>query len=72
MRRKKRKDRGCTGPAQYIPLTPRIPPATDRPTKRSSLWTTVVIPSDSNIRKKEQDKLKKLRGLREELWKTWR
>ena len=31
----------------------------------------VAIPSDSNIRKKEHEKLEKYQGLREELEKMW-
>ncbi|KAL4006508.1 quercetin 2,3-dioxygenase [Sarotherodon galilaeus] len=40
--------------------------------RKTAIVVDVAIPSDSNIRKKEHEKLKKYQGLREELEKMWR
>ena len=38
---------------------------------KTAVVIDVVIPSDSNIRKKEHEKLEKYQGLKEELEKMW-
>ena len=40
--------------------------------QRKAVVIDIAIPSDSNIRKKEHEKLEKYQGLKEELEKMWR
>ncbi|XP_076747360.1 uncharacterized protein LOC101485988 [Maylandia zebra] len=40
--------------------------------KKTAVVIDVAVPNDSNIRKKEHEKLEKYQGLREELERMWR
>ncbi|CAI5667744.1 unnamed protein product [Oreochromis niloticus] len=40
--------------------------------EKTAVVIDVAVPNDSNIRKKEHEKLEKYQGLREELEKMWR
>ncbi|KAF7643739.1 hypothetical protein LDENG_00234400 [Lucifuga dentata] len=43
----------------------------DKEQKRA-IVTDVAVPADSNIRKKEHEKIEKYQGLKEELERTWK
>ncbi|KAF7659580.1 hypothetical protein LDENG_00296350 [Lucifuga dentata] len=45
--------------------------AVDKEQKRAVV-IDVAVPADSNIRKKEHEKIKKYKGLKEELEQTWK
>ena len=44
----------------------------NRQHKKEAVVTDVAVPSDSNIKKKEYEKLEKYQGLKEELERTWK